>query len=251
MGDYATEFILYCFQAFWKTGTLAHLIIHHLQTSILIHSKIFYHILRCFQDNVGTDKFAAIWGLQAISSCWFYRKLFTLSAQTERGEKLCNFMELPLIWSLLAERASSLSAIASPCCCHSSHCLGSHSWPGQHPCCCCWHRASGIWLGRRLAQGHPSDTVLAPRAASSSRSAPSMRKPRSAPCRDLAGLVALSPGTWPAPRLLRWLQLCLEHRHRCSAHKWGNMNSVPGTAFPVLNSQNPAAGIVKLRGFLG
>lgn len=135
-GDYVTELILSCFQSFWKTGTLGHLIIHHLQTSSLIHSMIFYPILRYFQDNVGMDKFAAVWGLQAISSCWFYRKSVTLCAWMERGEKFCNFMELPLIWSLLAERASSLCAIASPCCCHGSHCLGSHSWPGQHPCCC-------------------------------------------------------------------------------------------------------------------
>lgn len=52
-GDYVTELILSCFQSFWKTGTLGHLIIHHLQTSSLIHSMIFYPILRYFQDNVG------------------------------------------------------------------------------------------------------------------------------------------------------------------------------------------------------
>lgn len=48
-------------------------------------------------------------------------------------------------------------------CCHGSHCLGSHSWPGQHPCCCCcWEREhlGSLWAG--VGTGTPSDTVLAP-----------------------------------------------------------------------------------------
>lgn len=84
---------------------------------------------------------------------------------------------------------------------------------------------------------------------------PSVRKPRRAPCGDLAGLVALSPGAWPAPGFLGWLQSCLEClsvcRHRCSVRKWGDMSSAPGTALPVFSSRVPAAGVVKLGAFSG
>lgn len=103
--------------------------------------------------------------------------------------------------SLLAKRASSLPHIALSRCCHGSHCLLLHIWPGHRSCC--WLVAHSIWKtvspGYLRAPPSLGDTMLALPAAVSCWSAPSVRDTMNGPCRGSAGLV-VSPflEIWPA-----------------------------------------------------